>query len=1133
MLRRYHYSCLALTVLFFFIYSHLITLPTRSNRFLAPATRMGGIRGSLSADVYLSFAEQALQQYRVNETAKETKISHLKRLKSRLRADNRESVFKQEYSFPKISHTNDSLKVEGIALALKSIAGFMKQIAALNEKLKKEKLLELSFWQEQAIAATCQKNMLAIIKSINRAEQLVQQYGSFNEQELKQLFQFLIKTGLIADKEHSVVARALNHLNRHHNAFVPTVVGELNIRTSSDTRLKQRYIYNLTVDRLLPLTYKGFHFNILSKYPIKRIRAARTTSKTKLTIFLTHTNADLDTASSAEASAFLAQVSDGLEVLGGRKDEYDTVYVSFLRGSISRTLSFVLEQIGISPGEVLNWSEDKVREIIYSFTKFNGNRAAQKYSPSSLLTTLQNLLKDIDFDLKSDPASRFFVENNILQKQAIVLLGQMFFNWRENAASLVELFQSPDTSHKITVLLISTRNMEFLHPLLEVYNHIDAPRLKQAIEHIYSSLINQIKLSPEENYFEIRDSHNTTAYFDASGNLRQVTRTDKNKEKIYSPATGYQSEEIKNALLNYFKLNDITDIRIYHYPNDPAMFNEKTNPALSGRFNPEAQPLLLKELFTSKKSLLKIPGLGETLAQAILAKQEEIQKLSDLPNIKGIGDRRYQNIVLWLQKQLFLSYLKNTYEGNRSKITFKGVDETGTTIEELDRRNISYNVETEADHHIVQYLEQLQKQSSLLGYRAHKLPTLSPDIKRSIQSLNRDIQAMKIFGREDLAQVIKNCQRQVKILSESLARLKGDTPGKKLLAADIKKTIRVLRLITEHKIEPLGATATLLTRRLLSEAPLFILSSPDLAKYLLTAIIDDTNLFRSPTTTDIDRAMSLILENIITLNEPDFDYRAYIKKYSQTKSINGKSVAEVLRDEKRKYCEYVSLIDAPAKDFAEWEDYLHTYLKDIITYCNGIMQNHASVRSVCSILQSFTANDSKFLAVVPIENEAELKTILTEEFSRTPTMIMAMIKALALREYQKDKNIEKTLTRILSFFRPAVRQAELEHDVRALLTEWVKHPERNINVLAEAVFKTFEAYGADINQDNIQEILDLKTIVKSSTTVCFMVNTPGVSSRKEEFALPFINFYHHFFTERHIPHHLEKPLSLGVIEKAA
>lgn len=121
------------------------------------------------------------------------------------------------------------------------------------------------------------------------------------------------------------------------------------------------------------------------------------------------------------------------------------------------------------------------------------------------------------------------------------------------------------------------------------------------------------------------------------------------------------------------------------------------------------------------------------------------------------------------------------------------------------------------------------------------------------------------------------------------------------------ETARVLEIIDHHRVqsvptsepiyfrnEPVGSTATIIAKLFLER---LVKIPPHIAGLLMAAIISDTLLFRSPTTTETDKKIMGILEEVSGENRDEFA----IKMFKEGTSLQGKTIPEILNIDQKKF----------------------------------------------------------------------------------------------------------------------------------------------------------------------------------------------------------------------------------------
>ena len=177
---------------------------------------------------------------------------------------------------------------------------------------------------------------------------------------------------------------------------------------------------------------------------------------------------------------------------------------------------------------------------------------------------------------------------------------------------------------------------------------------------------------------------------------------------------------------------------------------------------------------------------------------------------------------------------------------------------------------------------------------------------------------------EDVLPVMASTRHRYFPVSDSAGRYKGMVSRRNFLAASKKKlilvdhneqsqavngmeTAEILEIIDHHRLgtvnttkpvyfrnQPLGSTCTIIFQ-MYQEAGVDI--EPDMAGLMLSAIISDTLLYRSPTCTDIDKKAGAILATIAGVNEEELAK----EMFNAGINLSGKTPEEIVHQDFKKF----------------------------------------------------------------------------------------------------------------------------------------------------------------------------------------------------------------------------------------
>lgn len=172
-------------------------------------------------------------------------------------------------------------------------------------------------------------------------------------------------------------------------------------------------------------------------------------------------------------------------------------------------------------------------------------------------------------------------------------------------------------------------------------------------------------------------------------------------------------------------------------------------------------------------------------------------------------------------------------------------------------------------------------------------------IPARLGEINRETNFVLSYFSSLKPQLITNCSNKNVVLVDH---------NEKSQSALGLETANILEIIDHHRIanletkaplyvymEPLGSTATIIYKRFLSAR---LLPSKNTAGLLLSALLSDTLILASPTTTDEDRLMAVSLASLAEIE----DYKKYGKAMiTEGSSLDGYSIPEILAIDRKMF----------------------------------------------------------------------------------------------------------------------------------------------------------------------------------------------------------------------------------------
>jgi len=127
------------------------------------------------------------------------------------------------------------------------------------------------------------------------------------------------------------------------------------------------------------------------------------------------------------------------------------------------------------------------------------------------------------------------------------------------------------------------------------------------------------------------------------------------KTKITVTVNGAVKNPGKYELKNYSCLQDLLDLAIVSEDGDTSVLNLQTilhdhdTIYVPNKEDTQIQRISINS--ATKEQLLLLPGIGESIAERIIAYREEygfFQSLDELKNVKGIGEVKFKKLEMYV-----------------------------------------------------------------------------------------------------------------------------------------------------------------------------------------------------------------------------------------------------------------------------------------------------------------------------------------------------------------------------------------------------------------------------------------------------------------------------------------------------
>ncbi|MDD4931274.1 MAG: manganese-dependent inorganic pyrophosphatase [Candidatus Colwellbacteria bacterium] len=167
--------------------------------------------------------------------------------------------------------------------------------------------------------------------------------------------------------------------------------------------------------------------------------------------------------------------------------------------------------------------------------------------------------------------------------------------------------------------------------------------------------------------------------------------------------------------------------------------------------------------------------------------------------------------------------------------------------------------------------------AGIKGYKAAVAGELNPETVFVLSKFG--VKTPEIFANAEGKKVILVDHNETSQMADDKSEVVGVVDHHKL-SMSVSKPISV-------RVEPVGATATIVAGMYMDE----VKANPAWAGLLLSAILSDTVIFKSPTTTEEDRVMAVTLADVCGIKDP-VAYGIEMKKVNA--SIVGKDIRSVI-----------------------------------------------------------------------------------------------------------------------------------------------------------------------------------------------------------------------------------------------